>query len=67
MPLTNPSVSRSRTPTSPTNRSPNAWRREVPELEDDPNVPLRLVEPDVLVDSDLLEQVDEDGDVAESD
>ncbi len=41
--------------------------REVPELEDDPDHPLRLVEPDVLVDSDLLEQVDEDGDLAEPD
>jgi hypothetical protein len=28
---------------------------------------LRLVEPEVLVDSDLLEQVDEDGDFAEPD
>jgi len=41
--------------------------REVPEVEDDPSQPLRLVEPDVLVDSDLLEQVDEDGDIAEPD
>ncbi len=41
--------------------------REVPELEDDPNQPLRLVEPDVLVDSDLLDQVDDDGDIAEPD
>ena len=41
--------------------------REVPELEDDPNQPLRLVEPEVLVDSDLLDQVDDDGDVAEPD
>lgn len=41
--------------------------REVPEVEDDPDVPLRLVEPDVLVDSDLLEQVDDEGDLAEPD
>ena len=41
--------------------------REIPELEDDPNLPLRLVEPDVLVDSELLEQIDEDGDLAEPD
>ncbi len=42
--------------------------REVPELlEDDPDLPLRLVEPEILVDTDLLEQIDEDGDVAEPD
>ena len=41
--------------------------REIPELADDPDQPLRLVEPEVLVDSDLLEQVDEDGDLAEPD
>jgi hypothetical protein len=41
--------------------------REFPEVEDDPDQPLRLVEPEVLVDSDLLEQVDEDGDLAEPD
>ena len=41
--------------------------REVPEVEDDPDLPLRLVEPEILVDSDLLEQIDEDGDVAEPD
>ena len=41
--------------------------REVPELEDDPDQPLRLVEPEVLVDSDLLDQVDDDGDLAEPD
>ena len=41
--------------------------REVPELEVDRNLPLRLVEPDVLVDSELLEQIDEDGDLAEPD
>ncbi|MFT3852817.1 MAG: hypothetical protein QM733_08785 [Ilumatobacteraceae bacterium] len=39
--------------------------REVPEVEDDPDVLLRLVEPDVLVDSDLLEQIDDEGDLAE--
>ena len=41
--------------------------REVPEVEDDPDLPLRLVEPEILVDSDLLELIDEDGDVAEPD
>ena len=41
--------------------------RELPELEGDPDQPLRLVEPEVLVDSDLLEQVDEDGELAEPD
>jgi hypothetical protein len=41
--------------------------REVPEVADDPDDPLRLVEPDVLVDSDLLDQVDDDGDIAEPD
>ena len=41
--------------------------RELPEVAEDPNVPLRLVEPDVLVDSELLEQVDVDGDLAEPD
>jgi hypothetical protein len=41
--------------------------REIPEVTDDPDSPLRLVEPEVLVDSDLLEQVDEEGDVAEPD
>ena len=39
--------------------------REVPELTDDPGEPSRLVEPDVLIDSDLLERIDEDGDIAE--
>ena len=38
--------------------------REIPEVADEP---LRLVEPEVLVDSDLLERVDEDGDLAEPD
>ncbi len=42
--------------------------REVPELlEDDPDLPLRLVEPEILVDTDLLENIDEDGDLAEPD
>jgi hypothetical protein len=41
--------------------------REVSEPEDDPDQPLRLVEPDVLVDSDLLDQIDDDGDIAEPD
>jgi len=41
--------------------------REVPELVDDPDQPLRLVEPAILVDSDLLEQYDDDGDLAEPD
>ena len=37
--------------------------REIPDVADEP----RLVEPTVLVDSDLLERVDEDGDLAEPD
>ena len=41
--------------------------REIPDIADDPDEPLRLMDPDVLIDSDLLEQVDEDGDVAEPD
>ena len=41
--------------------------REEPELVDDPNLPLRLVEPAILVDTALLEQIDENGDVAEPD
>jgi hypothetical protein len=41
--------------------------REIPDDVDDPNVPVRLDEPDVIVDSDLLERIDEDGDVAEPD
>jgi hypothetical protein len=41
--------------------------REIPEVADDPDEPLRLVEPTMLLDSDLLEQVDEDGDLAEPD
>jgi hypothetical protein len=41
--------------------------REVPDFEEDPTQPLRVVEPEVLVDSDLVEQVDEDGDIAEPD
>jgi hypothetical protein len=41
--------------------------RELPEVSDDVDQPLRLVEPAILVDSDLLEQIDEDGDVAEPD
>ena len=41
--------------------------RELPEVAEDPDVPLRLVEPDVLVDSELLEEVDVDGDLAEPD
>jgi hypothetical protein len=41
--------------------------RETPELEDDPAQPLRLVEPEVLIDSDLVERLDEDGDLAEPD
>ena len=42
--------------------------REEPELlEDDPDLPLRLVEPEILVDTDLLENIDEDGDLAEPD
>jgi hypothetical protein len=41
--------------------------RGTPELAGDPDEPLRSVEPDVLVESDLLERVDEDGDLAEPD
>jgi hypothetical protein len=41
--------------------------QEEPELEDDPSVPPRLVEPEILVDTDLLEQIDDDGDLAEPD
>ena len=41
--------------------------RETPELVDDPDLPLRLVEPEILVDSALLEQIDEDGNLAEPD
>jgi hypothetical protein len=41
--------------------------RENPDVVDDPSLPLRLVEPAILVDSDLLEQVDDDGDLAEPD
>jgi hypothetical protein len=41
--------------------------REIPDVADDPDQPLRLVEPEVLVDSDLVEQVDDDGDLAEPD
>ncbi|MEO8265115.1 MAG: hypothetical protein ABI706_06325 [Ilumatobacteraceae bacterium] len=41
--------------------------REIPELSDVDDQPLRLGEPAVLVDSDLLEQIDEDGDLAEPD
>ena len=64
---TNPSACRTPTPMSPTSRSPSGPAREVPEEVDDPDQPLRLVEPDVLVDSDLLDQVDDDGDIAEPD
>jgi hypothetical protein len=41
--------------------------REVPDFGDDPDRPLLVEEPDVVVDSDLLEQIDEDGDLAEPD
>jgi len=41
--------------------------QEEPELEDDPSVPPRLVEPAILVDTDLLELIDDDGDLAEPD
>jgi len=36
-------------------------------LEDDPDLPLRLVEPEILVDSDLMENIDEAGDLAKPD
>lgn len=38
-----------------------------PEVADDPDQPLRLVDPTAIVDSDLVEQIDEDGDLAEPD
>jgi len=38
--------------------------REVPDVTD---VPLDVPEADVIVDSDLVEQIDEDGDLAEPD
>ena len=41
--------------------------REVPENFDDPDEPLRLVEPAILVDSALLDEIDDDGDLAEAD
>lgn len=41
--------------------------REVPDVQDDLDLPPRLVEPAVLVDSELMEQIDEDGDLAEPD
>ena len=41
--------------------------RELPDVQDDLDLPPRLVEPAVLVDSDLMEQIDEDGDLAEPD
>jgi hypothetical protein len=41
--------------------------RELPDVDDDPDEPARLVDSEALVDSDLLEQVDEDGDLAEPD
>jgi hypothetical protein len=41
--------------------------REVPDDADDPGEPWRPEDPTVLVDSDLLERVDEDGDLAEPD
>ena len=41
--------------------------RELPDVQDDLALPPRLVEPAVLVDSDLMEQIDEDGDLAEPD
>jgi hypothetical protein len=41
--------------------------REIPDVSDDPDEPVRIDDPTVLVDSDLLEQIDEDGDLADRD
>jgi hypothetical protein len=41
--------------------------REVPEVVDDLERPTGLADPSVLVDSDLLENIDESGDIAEPD
>src|SRR3954465_13608063 len=41
--------------------------REDIEVEGDPDAPLRLVEPEILVDSDPVQGIDEDGDLAEPD
>jgi hypothetical protein len=41
--------------------------RELPDVDDVPDDALRLEEPTVVVDSDLLERVDQDGDLAEPD
>jgi len=41
--------------------------REVPDVVDHPEEQVRMVEPEILVDSALLEQIDEDGDLAEPD
>jgi hypothetical protein len=41
--------------------------REIPDVTDDPPRAWRIVEPTVIVDSDLVEQIDEDGDLAEPD
>ena len=41
--------------------------RELPEVADDPEDPSRAVDPVIVIDSDLLEQVDEEGDLAEPD
>ena len=41
--------------------------REVPDEVDDPDAGLVLEDPDVLLDTDLLEQIDEDGELAEPD
>ena len=41
--------------------------REIPDVTDDPSGAWRIEEPTVIVDSDLVEQIDEDGDLAEPD
>ena len=41
--------------------------REVPDVVDDPDEAWDLEDPDVPLDTDLLEQIDEDGEVAEPD
>ena len=40
---------------------------KLPDVGDDESWGLQVAEPDVIVDSDLLEQIDEDGDLAEPD
>jgi hypothetical protein len=41
--------------------------RDVPDVADDPDQAWEFEDPDVVLDTDLLEQIDEDGEVAEPD